>query len=127
MTDKKEIKIHSGDEALIKAATTGEGAVELTPPMMEEIFKSLTARMKEIDETYPKLVEECPPETKLAVTAWVFKAIVDHATEGGTFRHLIYTRLGFGPDAYVPLCNAGGMEISNEFSLPAEAADDEET
>jgi hypothetical protein len=64
-----------------------------------------------------KLVEECPYETKLAVTAWVMKHIVEHAKEGGSYRYLIYERLGFSLDAYVPLYDAGGMEISNEFDM----------
>lgn len=63
------------------------------------------------------LVEKCDYETKLAVTAWVMKNIVKHAEEGGSFRYLIYTRLGFNPDAYVTLYEAGGMTISNEFDL----------
>ena len=63
------------------------------------------------------LVENCDYETKLAVTAWVFKNIVEHAKEGGSYRYLIYDRLGFDADAYVPLFEAGGMEISNEFDI----------
>ena len=63
------------------------------------------------------LVENCDYETKLAVTAWVFKNIVEHAKEGGSYRYLIYDRLGFNLDAYVPLFEAGGMEISNEFDI----------
>jgi len=66
---------------------------------------------------FDKLVENCDYNTKLAVTAWVFKNVVDHANEGGSFRYLIYNRLGFALDAYVPLCEAGGMEITNEFDL----------
>lgn len=69
-----------------------------------------------------KLVENCPYETKLAVTAWVFRNIVDHAQEGGSFRFLIYGRLGFDTDAYVPLYEAGGMEISNEFDMSQKSA-----
>ena len=64
-----------------------------------------------------KLVETCDYDTKLAVTAWVFKHIVDHAKEGGSYRYLIYDRLEFGFDAYVPLYYAGGMVISNEFDM----------
>lgn len=56
-------------------------------------------------------------EDKLKIVAWVFENIVAHAKEGGSFRYLIYTRLGFGADAYVPLYTAGGMDISNEFDL----------
>jgi hypothetical protein len=63
------------------------------------------------------LVEKCDYDTKLAVTAWVFEKIMEHANNPGSFRYLIYDRLGFGPDAYVPLYNAGGMEITNEFDL----------
>jgi hypothetical protein len=63
-----------------------------------------------------ELAEKCDPDTKLAVTAWVFKHIVDHAKEGGSYRTLIYQRLGFGPEAYVPLCD-DGITISNEFDL----------
>ena len=107
----------SGDEALLRAAQTGEGAVVVTPTMLDDIFSSLRARTADIEARYPALVEACPYETKLAVVAWVFKAIVDHAMEGGTFRYLIYDRLGFNPDAYLPLYDAGGMTISNEFDL----------
>ena len=61
-------------------------------------------------------VAACDYDTKLAVTAWVMKHIVDHAREGGSYRYLIYERLGFGLDAYAPLCD-NGLTISNEFDL----------
>ena len=64
-----------------------------------------------------KLVKECPPETRLAVVRWAMKHIVDHAKEGGSYRYLIYDRLGFDMDAYGVLQNAGALEISNEFDL----------
>lgn len=70
-----------------------------------------------MDDYLQKLVDECPYETKLAVTAWVMKHIVAHAEEGGSFRCLIYQRLGFEPDAYGPLYLAGGMTITNEFDM----------
>ncbi len=44
-------------------------------------------------------------------------AIVNHAVEGGLSRYLIYDRLGFRPDAYVPLYSEGGMTISNEVEF----------
>ena len=56
-------------------------------------------------------------ETQLAAAAFVIRKIVDHGREGGTFRYLIYDRLGFGPEAYVPLYLAGGMHIANDFDL----------
>lgn len=116
MTDDKP-KLHSSDKALLTAAQDGEGLVELTPDLMKSIGKALDERKTDIEARYPKLVEECPYETRLAVAAWVIKNLVDHAKDGGSFRYLIYTRLGFNNDAYVPLYMAGGMTISNEFNL----------
>lgn len=46
-------------------------------------------------------------------TAWVFDKLCEHLHEGGTFRYLIYDRLGYGPEAYQPLYEAGGMVLSN--------------
>lgn len=66
-----------------------------------------------------KIWDELDLETRLACAAHVIRKIVDHGREGGTFRYLIYDRLGFGPEAYVPLYLAGGMHISNEFDLKA--------
>lgn len=65
---------------------------------------------------WDKLVESCPYETKLAVTQWVMKHIAEHAIEGGSYRYLIYSRLGFNSDAYGPLLDSG-MFISNEFDI----------
>lgn len=114
---EKKVNIATTDAALLKAAQTGEGAVELTSELLDSIGKSLGERITDIAERYPKLVAECPYETRLAVAVWVMQNIVAHAKEGGSFRFLIYERMGFGPDAYVPLYNAGGMTISNEFDL----------
>ncbi len=119
-------KLHSTDKALIDAARTGEGTVAITPEIGEQIEKSIREKLRAADEDLPKLAAECPYEMRLAVTAEVFKAIVEHARSQGSFRYLIYERLGFGPDAYVPLHNAGGMEISNEFQLSSEEDTDPE-
>lgn len=123
MTDKNDdnkVLISSTDKELLKVAKSeSTDFVTLTPDLLDQMKKGLDARIKEINELYPRLIDACPSELRLAVTAQVFKAIVDHATEGGTFRYLIYDRLGFGPEAYVPLYEAGGMTISNEFNLPS--------
>lgn len=116
MTEKK-MNLNSSDFSLLKAAQTGEGLIQLTPERMEQLKETLECRNEYIKETYPRLVEECPYETRLAITAQVIRAIVDHAKEGGSFRYLIYDRLGFGPDAYLPIYEAGGMDISNHFTL----------
>lgn len=54
-------------------------------------------------------------ETRLVCTEYVFNAIMDHATEGGSYRYLIYDRLGFDMDAYGSLM--AGLDISNEFVI----------
>lgn len=112
-------KLATADKALLRAASGADmdGLVTLTPEVLQDIQKSLAARYQDIAARYPKLVEDCPYETRLAVVAWAMEHIVTHAEEGGSFRYLIYERLGFGPDAYVPLYQAGGMTISNEFNL----------
>jgi hypothetical protein len=85
---------------------------------LEELQKTWLEAMEAQDLHFAELVKNCDPETRLAVTQWVMNAIVDHAQEGGSYRYLIYNRLGFGPEAYVPLCSSG-LTISNEFDLNA--------
>lgn len=55
-------------------------------------------------------------EQKLAATAYIFEKLCEHRKQGGTFRYLIYDRLGFNQDAYIILYGVGGMKISNEFN-----------
>jgi len=81
-----------------------------------EGLKKLGEALHERDDDLDKLAETCDYEMKLAVTRWVMRHIVEHAEEGGSYRYLIYDRLGFGPDAYAPLCR-DGMTISNMFDL----------
>jgi hypothetical protein len=90
----------------------------MTDNPLKKVQDSFQEGVAKMNTEHDRLVEECPYETRLAVTAWVMKHIVQHAQDGGSFRHLIYGRLGFEMDAYVPLYLAGGMTISNEFDLP---------
>lgn len=82
---------------------------------IEKMQKDFRKAWKEEDERLNKLVEECPYEMKLAITRWVMKHIADHVKQPGSYRYLIYDRMGFGPDAYRPLLD-DGMFISNEIS-----------
>lgn len=68
-----------------------------------------------MDDYYDKLVEKYDYQTKLDIAAWVISKIDDHGNSPGSFRYLIYNRLGFDLDAYVPLYEAGGMNITNEL------------
>jgi len=81
-----------------------------------DAVENIQKAFQDIDAEYAKMADECSPLMKLAVTKWVMKHIVAHASEGGSYRYLIYDRLGFGPEAYAPLCS-DGMTISNEFDL----------
>jgi hypothetical protein len=58
-----------------------------------------------------------PEGDRIAVAVQVISSLLDNAREGGTFRYLIYDRLGFSPDAYVPLYSAGGMLVADNFIL----------
>jgi hypothetical protein len=64
-----------------------------------------------------ELVKNSDYDTRLAITAWVCKHILDHAKDGGSYRYLIYDRLGFDMDAYGVLQEAGALDISNLFDL----------
>ena len=78
--------------------------------------QELAKVMKENETHLDKLARECPADVKLAVTRWALNHVADHSREGGSYRHLIYGRLGFGPEAYGPLLD-GGMFISNNFDV----------
>jgi hypothetical protein len=111
-------RLSSADVELVKAvADIGGRLVPVTPEMLADWCQTIQERRDAIAETFPALVRACPYEMRLAITAWVFAAIVAHARDRGTFRFLIYDRLGFEPDAYLPLYDAGGMDISNELDL----------
>ncbi len=88
----------------------------MTEDKLGDALEGLQQAFKDMDAEYDKMVEWCDHDMKLAVTKWVMKHIVEHAREGGSYRHLIYDRLGFGPEAYAPLCS-DGLTISNEFDL----------
>ncbi len=70
--------------------------------------------MKEIEEVWNSLEYD----QRLAATAFIFQKICEHAKTSGTYRNLIYDRLGFDSDAYFVLLPEG-RRISNEFVLPS--------
>lgn len=69
--------------------------------------------------------DSLPEGDRVAVAVKVFQAVLEQARLGGTFRYLIYDRLGLSPDAYMPLYYAGGMHISDGFVLTDELPDEE--
>lgn len=110
MSDEKTNGLHPSDVALL----TGP-YVPLTPSLLDQIREGIEAHQRRYDNEFPQLVELCPYDTRLAVTCWAMTHIYAHAKEGGSYRTLIYDRLGFGPDAYAPCMFADGLNISNEL------------
>lgn len=84
---------------------------------LEELSNILNQAQEDNEKYLAETLEQTPYDTKLAVTAWAIKHILAHAREGGSYRYLIYDRLGFDADAYGVLQTAGALEISNEFDI----------
>jgi hypothetical protein len=112
----------AGDLALLRGSATGEDVVPVTPTLLDDISASLKARFADIEERYPGLIAAAPVDRRLGATIICIRALFEHARDGGSFRYLIYERLGFGQDAYVPLCG-DGMELSNDLEIDAETPD----
>lgn len=55
------------------------------------------------------------PSPTINQVAWVFAHLDNAMIEIGSYRYLIYDRMGFGPNAYQPLYEAGGMNLTNGF------------
>lgn len=85
--------------------------------VLSELFESAQKIREDMEAEQDKVAAEMDYDTKLKIVAWTFRKICEHALEGGSYRYLIYDRLGFNLDAYVVLYEAGGMEISNHFNL----------
>lgn len=60
----------------------------------------------------PAWLELTPRQREAAVCA-VFEGMVENTEIGGTFRGLIYDRLGLQPDSYCACLDAGGLNLNN--------------
>jgi hypothetical protein len=63
-------------------------------------------------ELQDKVFGDIPLEKRLEIVQWVFQKVDEHMKEGGSYRFLIYERLGFGKEAY-SIFYPYGMNISN--------------
>lgn len=55
-------------------------------------------------------------EQRLCVAYHIFKQLHDNEfIDKGSYRHLIYTKLGFSTDAYAPLIDSGLMNVHNSI------------
>lgn len=64
-----------------------------------------------------KIWNSLDTNTRIAVASHIIRQVNAIGQDGGSFRYFIYELLGFGPEAYVPLYEAGGMTITNEYDL----------
>jgi hypothetical protein len=65
--------------------------------------------MKEQD----KVFGDIPPLKRVEIVKWILGKVDEHMRHQGTYRYLIYNRLGFGPEAY-QLLLPEGMNVSNK-------------
>lgn len=64
------------------------------------------------------------PRPTIAQVAWVMSALSESVSrEGCSFRRTIYGLMGFGPEAYVPIYEAGGMNVTNAIVEASDRAD----
>lgn len=62
------------------------------------------------------------PRPSAGQVAWVFHHLNEHYDEGGSFRHLIYQRLGFDEKAYGVLMGTG-LHLSNLLNCAKDSED----
>lgn len=60
---------------------------------------------------------------KLEQLIWVFQKLREHLESGGTFRDLIYDKMGLGPEAYEPICEAGGKDVADALDWVCRVSD----
>lgn len=127
MADDK-VRLNAADLDLIKQAKaagatvmTYDKALGAPDPDLVSVSKedieamraSLAQRLADIDTSYPSLIGKADPDLVTAVAAKVLGAVHDHLRQPGSFRFLIYDRIGLTTSAYVPTCQAGGLDVSN--------------
>jgi len=78
-----------------------------------EHTKQVTRLMQGLSEDPHHHILEGQQKPTIEQTAWVVAHVLDHMKKGGSYRHLIYDRFGHGPESYVTIFFAGGLNLSN--------------
>jgi hypothetical protein len=85
----------------------------------EESVKRFQEAIKDWQAEHDKIWMDLPNDIKLACADVIFRAITQHAREDGTYRQLIYDRLGLNIDgAYAVLQCAGALDVSDNYTIP---------
>ena len=84
-----------------------------------EKIDEIRIHFKKITELQNQIIEETwkqtDYDTKLYITAYVFKQLEKHMKEGGSYRNLIYNKLGFDTDSYMILQVNGVLDVHNKL------------
>lgn len=103
--------------------------MRVIPSMTIQISTKVNRRRLKVSEHKSKKIwDALTYDQRLGATSIVFRAIHEHMQSCGSFRFLIYNRLGFSSDAYSELYNAGGLDISNmcgDYGLNVLGSDDD--
>lgn len=73
-------------------------------------IKTLRRENAELKAEIQRIKDEAE-DIRAETTEQVFKAVCEHMAGGGTYRYLIYNRLGFAPEYYTQLTS--GLAVSN--------------
>lgn len=93
--------------------------IELKNNMLLDLISGQEYKIKELWESIPYVI-------KLICTAYVFRKLTEQFYNGGTYRKLIYDRLGFSTDAYEILYVNGGMTVNNALGYCKQRYKEEE-
>jgi len=80
---------------------------------IEQDYCTLCGRLFDDFAAYTDGVCNQQEQEKQDLCVEFMRAIHNHCVEGGSFRYLIYDRLGLKPSAYQPMHEVGGMAFSN--------------
>jgi hypothetical protein len=82
----------------------------------KEYLDSLERCQAEYDSKSKEAFESLDYDQRLMVAFHVFKQLYDNEfIDKGSYRHLIYTKLGFSTDAYAPFIDSGLMNVHNSI------------
>jgi hypothetical protein len=82
----------------------------------KEYLDSLERAIAEFGVKSKQMFDSLEYEQRLCVAYHVFAQLHDNEfIDKGSYRHLIYTKLGFSTDAYAPFIDSGLMNIHNSI------------
>lgn len=80
---------------------------------MKESFQPLVESWAEEIRRGEQVFSSLGDEDRLALCCYLFSVLSEHLREGGTYRMLLYDRLGLGLEAYGAMQFAGALDVHN--------------